>query len=355
MLFIKSFFLFLKYMFYPKTMLIIENISLRQQLAVQIRSNKRPKLTNRDRLFMVLISKLHSGWRSFLAIVQPATVIAWHRRLFKFYWRWKSRKKGRPEISPGLIAKIKQLSKENPLWSAERIRDFLILLGFENMSVNSVRKYMVKVKRTGQPSGTWLAFLRNHGHKAWGIDFFTVPTITFDTLYCFVILDHASRKAVHFAVTYHPSMEWVIQQLRNATPFGQQPKYLFRDNDQIYGDGVRAFLDSSGINEVRTAFRSPWQNPFVERFIGTLRRDLLDYVIVFDEQHLHNLLKEYIDDYYHIARPHQGLNRDTPSGFKLSPPQADQPGAGKNNSNQDKLIPIPVCGGLHHRYKREVA
>lgn len=148
-------------------------------------------------------------------------------------------------------------------------------------------------------------------------------------------------------------MEWVVQQLRNATPFGLQPKYLFRDNGQIYGNGVKKSLDSSGTIEVRSALRSPWQNPYVERFIETLRRDLLDHVIIHDKQHIHNLLKEYINDYYHIARLHQGLKRETPAGFKL--PVMSNIELSKNNKNQDKLIPFPVCGGLHHRYKREAA
>ncbi len=140
-------------------------------------------------------------------------------------------------------------------------------------------------------------------------------------------------------------MNWVIQQLRETMPFGLQPKYLFRDNDGIYGTGVRAFLDSCGIEEVRTAYRSPWQNPFVERFIGTLRREMLHHVIVLGQRHLERILREFIDDYYHVARPHQGLNGDTPfSQTKQS-----------EISGPSKLISIPVLGGLHHRYVRIAA
>lgn len=342
MLFNKSLFLFLKYIFYTKNMLIIENLSLRQQLGVALRSNKRMKLTKQDRLFMVLISKIHSEWQSFLAIVQPATVISWHRKLFKLYWRWKSGRKGRPEISPEMKAKIKQLSKENSIWSAEMLRDHLVLLGFRKIAVNTVRKYMVKRRRPVIPSGNWLSFIRNHTQQSWGMDFFSVPTLRFKLLYCFIILDHERRKVIHFAVTYKPSMKWIVQHLRNATAFGRQPKYIFRDNDRKYGDEVRVFLKNCGISDNPTSFRSPWQNPYVERFIGTLRRDLLDHVIICNEEHLYNLLKEYINDYYHIARPHQGLHRETPSGFRLI----------KKNCNQDKLIPVSVCGGLHHRYRR---
>jgi len=136
-------------------------------------------------------------------------------------------------------------------------------------------------------------------------------------------------------------MEWVIQQLREAMPFGEQPHYLLRDNDGIYGHGVRAFLISCGILEVRTAYRSPWQNPYVERMIGTLRRELLDHIIVLNQRHLERLLREFIQDYYHTARPHQGLGGETPAQETLS--------------GEGELIAVPVLGGLHHRYYRTAA
>ena len=140
-------------------------------------------------------------------------------------------------------------------------------------------------------------------------------------------------------------MDWVIQQLREATPFGRQLRYLFRDNDGMYGEGVPAFLKSCGIEEVRTAYRSPWQNPYVERFIGTLRRELLDHVIVLSERHLTRMLKDFIDNYCHTARPHQGLHGDTPVVGEIPPPI----------NGPSKLISFPVCGGLHHRYERVAA
>ena len=180
---------------------------------------------------------------------------------------------------------------------------------------------------------------------SWAIDFFTVTTLHFTTLYVFLVFDHGRRQVIHFAVTRRPHMGWVIQQLRESMPFGLQPKYLFRDNDGLYGHGVRAFLDSCGIEEVRTAYRSPWQNPFVERFIGILRRELLDHVIVLSQGHLERLLHAFINEYYHGARPHQGLEGDTPMPH-AKPPEISGPG---------KLVSIPVLGGLHHRYVRVAA
>ena len=179
---------------------------------------------------------------------------------------------------------------------------------------------------------------------SWAMDFFTVP-INFATLYVFVVFDHGRRKVIHWATTRHPCMDWMIQQLREATPWGVQPRYLFRDNDGIYGYGVRAFLKRSGIEEVRIAYRSPWQNPFIERFIGTLRRELLDHVIVLSQSHLERMLGQYIDEYYHVARPHQGLSGDTPV-----PQEKPEPIAGPTELNS-----IPEVGGLHHRYVRAAA
>jgi transposase InsO family protein len=203
------------------------------------------------------------------------------------------------------------------------------------------------VKQTGgtDKSQTWLTFLRNHLQISWAMDFFTVPTLRFQILYVFVVLSHSRRQVVHFAVTAHPTMEWVIQQLREATPCGLQPGYMFRDNDGIYGDEVSRFLVGTGIEEVKTAYRSPWQNPFVERYGGTLRRELLNHVIILSEEHLKGLLKEFIAKYYHIARPHQGLDGTAP--FPSATAEAV--------TGASRLVSIPVVGGLHHRYVRVAA
>jgi transposase InsO family protein len=242
-------------------------------------------------------------------------------------------------------ALIRRLSRENALWSAERTHGHLVLLGFDPPCPDTIRKYMVKPKGGTEKSQNWLTFLRNHTHVSWGMDFFTVPTIRFQILYVFVVFHHARRQVAHVSVTAHPTMAWVIQQLREAMPFGIQPTYLFRDNDAIYGDEVGRFLKGTGIEEVRTAFRSPWQNPFVERHVGILRRELLDHVLVLNEKHLAGLLKEFINEYYHIARPHYGLDGETPFRTDKPAPVTDP----------SRLVSIPVVGGLHHRYMRMAA
>jgi putative transposase len=213
----------------------------------------------------------------------------------------------------------------------------LVLLGLDPPCPDTIRKYMVKPKGGGKKSQSW--------QVSWAMDFFTVPTLRFQILYVFVVLSHSRRQVVHLGVTAHPTMAWVIQQLREAMPFGQQPTYLFRDNDGIYGDVVRRFLVGTGIEEVKTAYRSPWQNPFVERYGGTLRRELLDHVIILNEEHLKRLLKEYIEEYYHIVRPHQGLDGHPP--FPSAKAEAV--------TGASRLVSIPVVGGLHHRYVRVAA
>jgi len=201
---------------------------------------------------------------------------------------------------------------------------------------------MVKPIRPRDKSQTWLPFLRNHIQQSWAIDFCTVASISFRVYYIFVVFEHGRRKVLHFNITQFPSMEWVIQQLREAMPFSIQPRYLFRDNDGIYGNGVSIFLKNCGMKEVRTAYHSPWQNPFIERFFGTLRRELLNHVIPCNERHLHRLITEFVVEYYHTERPHQGLEGDTPIPF----PSQD------SSASSNRLISSPILGGLHHKYRR---
>ena len=314
---------------------------------IEEKAQPKPRFTAGFRFLWVILSKLWAPWQAAAQLMKPATVKAWHTRAFKLYWRWKSRRKaGRPSLSQEMQALIQRLSRENPLWGAGQIRDNLLLLHYDPPCEDTIRKYMVKPKNPRKKSTTWLPFLRNHLDVSWAIDFFTVTTIRFATVYVFLVLHHGRRKVVHLAVTANPSMRWVIQQLREAMPYGQQPRFLFLDNDGIYGSGVGEFLDSCGIEEVRTAYRCPWQNPFVERLVGTLRRDLLDHVIVLGPGHLERLLREFIETYYHPARPHQGLDGDTP----IPQPTADASIAGST-----RLISTPILGGLHHRYQRVAA
>jgi transposase InsO family protein len=317
--------------------LAVENLALRQQLAILKRSVSRPKLRRRDRFFWALLSRLWLGWRSALILVSPDTVVRWHRLGFRLFWRWKSRSQpGRPALARVVQQLIRRLSQDNPLWGAPRIQAELRLLGHD-VAKSTVAKYMIHSPKP--PSQNWRSFLKNHVGSLASMDFFVAPTITFQLLYVFVILRHDRRQVVHCNVTTQPTAAWVAQQLREAFPFDTAPRYLIRDRDGCYGEEVKQCLKALGIEEVVTAPRSPWQNPFAERLIGTLRRDCLDHVIVLGEVHLRRILQAFLV-YYHEARCHQSLEGNAPQARAVEPPE------------RGKVVAEPMVGGLHHRYRR---
>lgn len=340
--------------FKSKQELAAEIVALRSQLALyQLQQKKgiisKPRCTPSFRLIWILLSRIFTGWKDALCVVKPETVVCWHKAGFRIYWRYKSRRKnGRPVVTAEMRMLIRKIAAENPLWSPERIYDQLVDLGFDPQSPNTIRKYLLKPTRDSMRSSqTWKTFLANHLDVTWSMDFFTVPTITFRMLYVFIIISHERRQIVHIGVTRHPTMLWVIQQLREATGFGVQPRYIVRDNDRIYGSGVPTFLKNAGIREIRTAFKSPWQNPYAERVVGTLRRELLDHVIPVNERHLHKLLREYVENYYHPVRTHSSLDRRPPVIAKATEKQRLSPDA--------VLESKPILGGLYRNYKAKAA
>ena len=320
--------------------LALENLALRQQLAIMKRSTKRPRLHIRDRLFWVVLSRVWSNWREALIVVKPDTVVRWHRKGFKLFWRHKSRRKGsgRPPISPDLRNLVRKMAEANPLWGAPRIHGELLKLGIE-ISERTVSNLMPP-RSPKPPSQTWRSFLKNHMASMVSMDFFTVPTATFRVLFVLVILSHTRRRVVHFNVTSNPSAEWTSQQVVEAFPWDTAPEFLLRDRDSIYGALFRSRIKNMGIREIITARQSPWQNPFVERFIGSIRRDCLDHLIVLNESHLKRLLSSYFH-YYHYDRTHYGLGKNTP----FERPVQSKP------SQASKVIELPRLGGLHHRYE----
>ncbi len=320
--------------------LALENLALRQQLAVLKRRTKRPKLTNADRAFWVALSHLWPDWQDPLILVKPETVIRWHRKGFKLYWTWKSRNRGgRPRIDAEIRTLIRRMARENPTWGAPRIHGELRMLCFE-VSEATVSRYMPR--RTRPPSQTWGTFLRSHAPDLISIDFFVVPTATFRILYVFLVLEHERRRIVHFNVTDGPSARWTGQQLINAFPCGSAPKYLIRDRDKVYGAAFVRRVRAMEIEQVLTAPRSPWQNPYCERVIGTLRRECLDHVIILGEQHLRRILRRYLE-YYHSSRTHLALDKDALELRK------------RESIDEGKVIALPMVGGLHHRYTRRAA
>jgi putative transposase len=324
-----------------KSELLLENMLLRQQLIVLKRQAKRPALTWRDRTLFVLLASRLRTWKQALVIVQPETVLRWHRDLFRSVWRRKSRprRRGKPPLTGDIVCLIKRIAKENRSWGAERIRGELLKLGIQ-VSKSTVQKYIYKVRKLGTTEQTWATFLRNHAREIWACDFLQTYDLFFRTLFVFVIIELGSRRLVHFGVTRNPTDAWVAQRLREATPFSQGPRYLLRDHDRKYGRLFARVASGTGIEVLRTPYGAPKANAICERFLGSVRRECLDHFLILSERHLHRLMKEY-GEYFNHARPHQGLGQRIP----CRPLQ----GAGSSESEQGEKR--PVLGGLHHDYR----
>jgi transposase InsO family protein len=270
-----------------------------------------------------------------LHIIRPETLVRWHRAGFRSYWRWKSRNRGgRPQIDIELRALIRQMSNNNPLWGAPRIHGELLKLGFE-VAQSTVAKYMIK--RRGPRGQSWWTFLRNHAPEVAAMDLFVVPTLAFSLLYGFVIVRLDRRALVWTAVTRSPTAEWIARQITEAFPWDSAPHYLVRDWDRVFGSIVRHRLRAMGIRDKPIAPRSPWQNGFAERLIGSIRRECLDHTIVLGEAHLRRLLISYAS-YYNEIRTHRALQKDAPIHRPI-----ERIGILKSR---------PILGGLHHQYVR---
>jgi putative transposase len=314
-------------------------LALRQQLAmVANRNNKRLRFRHSERIFWVWLYRLWPSCLQTLAIFKPDTLVRWHRKGFQLYWTWISRRYrgGRPAIDPDVCELIRTMSRDNIGWGAPRIHGELQMLGIR-VSESTVAKYMIRHRNP--PSQTWRTFLDNHVSELVSVDFFTVLTASFRVLYVFVILRHERREIVHFNATYHPTAQWTVQQLIVTFPYDTAPRYLLHDRDSIYGKRFRTRVNSLGIEEVVTAPRSPWQNPYVERIIGSVRRECLNHVTMFNERHLRQVLKSYAT-YYHQARTHLSLDKQSPVPRSLQDP------------GQGNIVAIPHVGGLHHEYRR---
>ncbi len=327
-------------LFRKRGSLILENLVLRQQLTVLKRRRPRPPLHAVDKLFWVFVRRFWPEWKRSLIVVTPETVVRWHRAGFRMYWRLISRVRrsiGRKPTPKEVRELIFRMVRENSTWGAPRIHGELLMLGFD-ISERTISRWMKRAPRDPAPAKRWLAFLRNHREAIAAMDFFTVPTITFGVVYCFFVIAHDRRRILHLNTTTHPTSLWVVQQLREAFPFGSAPRFLLFDRDGKYGFEVPSAIRSLRITPVRTSFESPWQNGVAERWVESCRKDLLDHVIAVNERHLKRLLSEYVR-YYHEDRTHLGLGKGTPN--------YRQPSLATGCvMAHDKL------GGLHHRYDR---
>src|SRR6516162_10296001 len=323
-------------LFRSRAALQAEILVLRHQLNVLRRkSPKRVAFSNVDRLLFTGLYRLAPTVLEALKILKPETLIRWHRAGFRVYWRWKSRPcGGRPGTAAEIRQLIREMSMANPLWVAPRIHGELLKLGID-VGQTTGAKYMAKRRRP--PSQGWKTFLRNHADAITSMDLFVVPTISFRLLYGFLILRHARRELLWLSVTTHPNAEWIALQLTEAYGWQQAPQYIVRDRDCVYGDVVIQRLRAMGIRDRPISPRSPWQNGYTERLIGSIRRDCLDHVVVFGERHLRHLLNSY-QKYYNEARTHLSLHKDAPI------PRTIQ--------TVGRTLAMPVLGGLHHQYFR---
>jgi transposase InsO family protein len=317
--------------------LTTEILLLRHQLNIATRRRKRRiRFAGADRALFVWLYRRCPKAVSTVVMVRPETVVRWHRLGFRAYWRWKSRNLGgRPRIGRELRDLIGRMSAENPLWGAPRIHGELLKLGF-SVSQSTVAKYMRR-GRGGSGGQSWKTFLKNQAEGIASIDLFAVPTVLFEELYAFVVLHHARRRIVHIAVTNHPGALWLAQQMTEAFPWDSAPRFVIRDNDKKFGSAFKQRVNAMGIRDRPTSFRSPWQNGYAERVIGTVRRECLDHIIVVNDAHLRRVLSAYVQ-YYNSTRTHRSLAKDAPMR--------------RPTERLGAIVARPVLGGLHHQYAR---
>jgi len=324
-----------------KAALVAENAFLRQQLIVLQRQVKHPAFTPRDRVLLVLLARLVRGWRATLLIVQPDTLLRWHRQGYRLVWRVRSATAlKRPQVSAETVALIKQMAEENRLWGAERIRGELLKLGIR-VGKRTVQRHMRSERPSRGRGQTWTTFVHNHTHDIWACDFLPVIDLGFRALFAFFIVDLGSRRVVHVGVTRHPTDAWVAQQLREATPFGVTPRFIIRDNDAKFGPQFARVAVGSRIEVLRTPVRAPRANAVCERFLGSVRRECLAHLLILHERQLLRVLRAYCA-YFNAARPHQGLAQSIPAIGKTA----------RTVPSTVPIVSIPVLGGVHHDYQR---
>jgi transposase InsO family protein len=323
-----------------KSELLLENALLRQQLIVLRRHVKRPAFTWRDRALFVLIAGKLPSWKTALMIVQPDTLLRWHRELFRWVWRRKSArkgKKGREPLPEDIVTLIKTMAKENRTWGAERIRGELLKLGVK-VAKSTIQTYINQV-RPVPTKQTWATFLRNHAKDIWAVDFLQTYDLFFRAIFVFVVIELGSRRLLHFGVTRSPNDAWVAQQLREATPFGEGPRFLIRDNDNKFGHAFDRVANGTNLEVMTTPCQAPKANAICERFLGSVRRECLDFFLILNVRHLRKIMRQY-QAYFNHSRPHQGIKQRIPC------PSA-QP-----QYNTGTITAHPLLGGLHHDYRR---
>ena len=325
-----------------KAELLAENALLRQQLLILKRQVKRPACTKRDRILLVLLARAVRAWKQTLFLVQPETLLRWHRELFRLFWKRRSKTDAhKPRVAVETIALIREMATKNRLWGAERIRGELLKLGI-HVCKRTIQKYMRYVRPSSAGGQTWATFLHHHAAQIWACDFLQVTDLFFRPLFAFFIIELKSRRVVHIGVTRSPTDSWVAQQLREATPYGQAPMYLLRDNDGKFGPCFARVATTSAIEILKTPYHAPRANAVCERFMRSVRQECLDRLLIFREKQLQRILNLYVA-YFNQARPHQGIQQQLPEPSRSSL---------SSHCAADKVMAVPILGGLHHDYQR---
>jgi putative transposase len=335
----------------PRIAVRAENLFLRKQLALFVERKTKPRrASDATRLVLALLSQPFA-WREALVIVKPETLIRWHRKGFRLFWRWKSRPRGRPRLPEDLRALITEMARNNPVWGEERIASELLLKLGIRVSPRTIRRYMPDIAGpwNGVSSQRWMTFVRNHAHAILACDFFVSVTASFRLLYVFVILEVGTRRIAHFNVTAHPTADWTLQQFREVMTGEQGQRFLIHDRDSIYSSDLDSAVKAMGLRILKTPFRAPQANAFCERLIGTMRRECLDFLIPLNEKHLQIILKEWVT-HYNQGRPHSSLGPGIPE------PRADllvRQTSGHHIPSGHHVVASPILGGLHHEYRLE--
>ncbi len=319
--------------------LIAENVLLRQQLGILRRQVKRPQLTKADRVGLLFWASRLAHWRQALLIVKPETLLRWHREGFRLFWRWKIRAgKARTRLPQSTIDLIRRMATDNPLWGAERIRGELLKVGI-HVAIRSIQKYLRRLRPKPAPSQSWATFVKTHAADTFACDFLPVVDVFFRHLYLYFIIELGTRRIVHVGVTNAPNQSWVAQQWREATPNGQVPRFIIRDNDSKYGHEFDQAVKASGTKVIRTPVRAPRANAVCERFLKSVRHECLDHLLILNERQLLRIAQAYVA-YFNHARPHQGIRQKISCGD-----------AARVSPAKGMVVATSVLNGLHHDYR----
>jgi putative transposase len=334
----------------PTTAVAAENLFLRKQLGLFVERKIKPRrATDSIRFTLARLSRWFD-WQNALIAVKPDTLIRWHRKGFRLFWRWKSRPRGRPQVPADIRQLIAEMALDNPTWGEERIADELLLKIGIRVSPRTVRRYMPETpKRPADPKQRWMTFVRNHANAIIACDFFVVVTATFQLVYVFVIIEVASRRVLHFNVTHHPTADWSLQQLRECIVGDEGYRFIIHDRDRIYSRDLDAGLKTLGLTVLKTPRKAPKANAICERWIGSARRECLDFMIPISEAHIRQTLKCWVQ-HYNRARPHSSLGPGTPDP---SSPKAELQAHRHCIPKDCQVVVTSILGGLHHEYGLE--